>query len=146
MAYTVHLGCDHLGFTLKEAIKEHLEAKGINVVDEGCHGTESVDYPVYSKKVAKAVALSCGAALGIVICGSGVGVSLAANKVAGVRCCLCSDTYTARMSRAHNDANVLALGALVAGKNLALDIVDIFISTEFEGGRHARRVGMLEGD
>ncbi len=138
----VHIGSDHLGYQLKATIMSHLAEKGIQAVDEGCPSPERTDYPIYAEKVARAVAHSSGR-LGIVICGSGAGVSISANKVAGARCCLCSDTYTARMTRAHNDANVLALGALVVGPGLARDIVDAFLEATFEGGRHQRRVDMI---
>ena len=139
----IAVGSDHGGFALKEAVKKHLEAKGIEVEDFGCYSTESVDYPVYAEKVARAVAAG-ECSKGIVICTTGIGVSMAANKVGGVRCALCTDCLQAEMTRRHNDANVLALGAGITGPNLAKRMVEIFLSTEFEGGRHARRVALVD--
>lgn len=132
------LACDHGGFQLKEAIKEHLESK-YEVIDIGVYNTDSVDYPDFGKKAAEMVA-GKEADKGIIICGTGIGISIAANKVKGIRCALCTNEFMARMSRMHNNANMLALGERVLGKGVALDIVDIWISTEFEGGRHENRV------
>ncbi|KAF5043257.1 Ribose-5-phosphate isomerase B [bioreactor metagenome] len=132
------LACDHGGFELKEAVREHLTKKGYEVNDIGVYDTNSVDYPDYGKKAAELVAGSDDK--GIVICGTGIGISIAANKVHGIRCALCTNEYMARMSRMHNDANMLALGNRVIGQGAALDIVDVWLSTEFEGGRHLNRV------
>lgn len=136
------LACDHGGFELKEAVKAHLEKKGYEVNDIGVHDTKSVDYPDYGKKAAEMVAGGI-AEKGIVICGTGIGISIAANKVKGARCALCTNEYMARMSRMHNDANMLALGNRVIGQGAALDIVDVWLSSGFEGGRHANRVNKL---
>jgi len=136
------LACDHGGFQLKETIKEHLVTNGYDVNDIGVYNTESVDYPDYGKKAAEIVACN-EADRGIIICGTGIGISIAANKVKGIRCALCTNEFMARMSRMHNNANMLALGGRVIGKGLALNIVDTWISTDFEGGRHERRVNKL---
>lgn len=139
----IAVGSDHGGFALKEAVKKHLEAKGIEVEDFGCYSTESVDYPVFAEKAARAVA-DGACDKGIVICTTGIGVSIAANKVKGIRCALCTDSLQAEMTRRHNDANMMALGAGITGGNLAKRMVEIFLNTEFEGGRHARRVALLD--
>ncbi|MEL7649642.1 MAG: ribose 5-phosphate isomerase B [Sedimentibacter sp.] len=136
------LACDHGGFELKEAVKAHLEKKGYEINDIGVHDIKSVDYPDYGKKAAEMVAVGI-AEKGIVICGTGIGISIAANKVKGARCALCTNEYMARMSIMHNDANMLALGNRVIGQGAALDIVDVWLSSEFEGGRHADRVNKL---
>lgn len=138
----IALGCDHGGFALKQEIMKHLDEKGLAYRDYGTDSAESCDYPVYGEAVGRAVA-SGECALGIVICGTGIGISMAANKVKGVRAALCGDCFSAEMTRKHNDANVLALGARVVGPGLALKIVDTFLENEFEGGRHARRVALL---
>lgn len=140
----IAIGCDHGGYELKERIIRYLEEKNIEYRDMGCNGRESVDYPVYGRAVAKAVADgSCEK--GVVICTTGIGISISANKVPGIRCALCGDTLSARMTRLHNDANVLALGAGIVGENLALDIVDTFLDTAFSGEeRHRRRVDLIE--
>ncbi len=138
----IGIGSDHGGFELKEHIKEYLKEKGIEYVDYGTNSLESVDYPDYGKKVAEAV-VGKEVDRGIVICGTGIGISIAANKVRGIRCALCGDTFSARMSRLHNDANVLALGGRVLGVGLALDIVDVFLDGEFEGGRHTNRINKI---
>ena len=138
----IAIGSDHAGFSLKEEIRQYLEEQGIGYMDCGTFDTKSCDYPVYGEKVARAVA-SGQAERGIVICGTGIGISMAANKVRGVRCAVCGDCYGAELSRLHNDANVLALGARVTGGGLARKIVEIFLNTEFEGGRHARRVELI---
>ena len=137
----IAIGCDHGGYALKLAVKKHLEEKGYEVVDYGCHSTESVDYPVYGEKVGRAVA---GGELGVLICGTGIGISLAANRVKGVRAAVCSEPYSAEMTRRHNNANIIAFGARVVGEGTAMTIVDAFLGAQFEGGRHARRVDMLE--
>jgi len=139
------LGADHGGFELKEKIKSHLLNKNIEVIDKGIYELESVDYPYYGKAVGKAV-VDGEANYGIVVCGTGIGISIAANKVKGVRCALCHNTTTARLTREHNDANVLALGGRILGDVLALEIVDVFLSTNFEGGRHLNRINCIEED
>lgn len=140
----IAIGSDHGGYELKEKIIRYLEENNIPCQDMGCDSMASVDYPVYGHAVAKAVAGgSCEK--GILICTTGIGISIAANKVPGVRCALCSDTLSAKMTRLHNDANVLALGGGMLGVNLALDIVDTFLNTPFSGEeKHLRRVNMLE--
>ena len=138
----VALGSDHGGYELKEAIRTHLEAQGLEVQDLGTHSTDSVDYPEYGFAVGNAI-IKREADLGIAVCGTGQGISMAANKIRGVRAALCTETFSARMAREHNDANVLTLGGRVTGVGLALDIVDIFLKTEFAGGRHARRVNLI---
>ncbi|MDQ7093020.1 ribose 5-phosphate isomerase B [Desulfosporosinus sp. PR] len=138
----VVLGADHGGYELKEAIRTHLEAQGFKILDVGTHSKDSVDYPVYGFAVGDAV-LKGEADLGIAICGTGQGISMTANKLPGIRCAVCSETFSARMAREHNNANVLALGGRVTGVGLALDIVDIFLKTEFAGGRHARRINLI---
>jgi len=138
----VAIGSDHGGFRLKEEITDYLTQKGIAFRDFGTNSSDSVDYPLIANEVAKAVA--CGECdKGIIVCGTGIGVSMAANKVKGIRAALCHDEFSAEMSRAHNDANVLTLGERVIGVGLALSIVAKWLSTEFDGGRHARRVAML---
>ncbi len=135
----ISLGCDHGGYELKEIIKKYLENKGVEVLDVGTYSLDSVDYPDYGVKAALLVA-NKEADKGIVVCTTGIGISIAANKVDGIRCALCTDSFMAKMTRLHNDANMLALGAGIVGKNLALDIVDTWLDTEFEGGRHIKRV------
>lgn len=137
------LASDHGGYDLKEEIKKHLTEKGYEIEDIGTHSKESVDYPKYGREAAEIVA-SGKADKGIICCGTGIGISLAANKVKGIRCAVVSDTFSAKMSRAHNNANMLSLGGRVVGTGLALEIVDIWLSTEFEGGRHERRVSQIE--
>ncbi|MFK4785354.1 ribose 5-phosphate isomerase B [Fusobacterium sp. MFO224] len=139
----IALGCDHGGYELKEQVKKHLETKGYEILDLGCNSNDSVDYPIYGKAVGEAV-VSEKANFGIVICGTGIGISIAANKVKGVRAGLCMNTTMARLTREHNNANVLAFGARMIGDVLALEIVDTFLNTEFQGGRHLRRVSMIE--
>lgn len=138
----IGIGSDHGGFELKEYIKEYLEKSGVEFIDYGTYNKDSVDYPEYGKKVAEAV-ISQEVDRGIVICGTGIGISIATNKVKGIRCALCGDTYSARMSREHNDANVLALGARVLGVDLALEIVGVWLKSEFLGGRHEIRVNKI---
>ena len=138
----IALGSDHGGFDLKERVKAYLDREGIPYQDYGCHSKESCDYPVFGKAAAEAVA-SGVCEKGIVICTTGIGISIAANKVRGIRCALCSDPLSAEMTRRHNDANVLAMGAGMVGPNLAERIVEVFLHTDFEGGRHARRVGLI---
>lgn len=140
----VAIGSDHGGFDLKEQIIRHLEEQGVDVNDMGCYDKSSCDYPVYGKAVAQAVADgSCDK--GIVICTTGIGISITANKVKGIRAALCADTLSAKLTRLHNDANVLALGAGIVGPNLAMEIVDVFLNTEFSGEeRHQRRINAIE--
>ena len=138
----IALGSDHGGYDLKERVKAYLDKEGIAYKDYGCHSKESCDYPVFGKAAAEAVA-SGECDKGIVICTTGIGISIAANKVAGIRCAHCTDPLSAEMTRRHNDANMLAMGAGIVGPNLAERIVEVFLNTEFEGGRHARRVGLI---
>ncbi|HBP63566.1 MAG TPA: ribose 5-phosphate isomerase B [Desulfosporosinus sp.] len=138
----VALGSDHGGYELKKVILKHLEAQGLKVEDFGTYTSDSVDYPKYGFSVGNAI-IKGEADLGIVICGTGQGMSMAANKIPGIRAAVCSETFSARMARAHNNANVLSLGARVIGAGLALDIVDIFLNTEFLGGRHAVRLNLI---
>lgn len=138
----ISIGSDHAGFPLKEEVIAWLKETGSTVIDEGCFNLDSVDYPDYGEKVARKV--STGQAdKGIVICGTGLGISMSANKVKGIRAALCHNAYTAEMARRHNDANVLAMGARVTGVGVALNIVQCFLRTEFEGGRHQRRVDKI---
>ena len=139
----IAIGCDHGGYALKQEILRHLEDRGLAYKDFGCYSEESCDYPVYGKAVAHAVA-GGECERGILICGTGIGISLAANKVRGIRCAVCSDCFSAEMTRRHNDANIIAMGGRVVGPGLALKIVDLFLDTPFEGGRHQRRVDMIE--
>lgn len=141
----ISLGCDHGGYELKQTVIKYLEEKGISYKDCGCYSKESVDYPEFGRAAAEAVA-SGECEKGIVICTTGIGISIAANKVKGVRAALCSDTLSAKMTRLHNDANVLGMGAGMVGTNLALDIVETFLNTEFSGDeRHQRRIDKIEG-
>lgn len=139
----IAIGCDHGGYLLKQDVLIWLEEHDYDVEDFGCYNRDSVDYPIYGEKVARAVA-SGEFDKGIVICTTGIGISIAANKVKGIRCAHCTDPLSAEMTRRHNDANVLAMGAGLTGTNLALRMVEVFLNTEFEGGRHARRVGLLD--
>ena len=133
------IGCDHAAFPLKEIIRKHLEAEGLAVEDAGTHGLESVNYPDYAKRVSEAVSLG-QFARGILLCGTGLGMSMVANRFDHVRAALCGDIFTARMSRLHNDSNILVLGGRVIGETLALEIVKTWMETEFEGGRHLARL------
>ena len=140
----IAVGCDHGGYPLKLAVLAYLKEHGLEYWDLGCDSAEAADYPLYGKAVGRAVAQGI-CEKGVVICSTGIGISIAANKVPGVRCALCGETFSARATRQHNDANVLALGALVTGAGLALEIVDIFLSTPFSGAeRHRRRIAQLE--
>ncbi len=140
----IGIGCDHGGYELKQEIIKYLNEKGLEYKDYGCTSTESVDYPVYGKAVAQAVA-NGECEKGILICGTGIGMSITANKVKGVRCALCSDCFSAQATRQHNDTNVIALGARVTGAGLAVKIVDIWLNTPFSNDeRHVRRISMLE--
>lgn len=139
----IAMASDHGGFALKKMVKEHLTERGFKIVDLGTHSEESVDYPQYGKACGEAVA-SGKADLGVVVCGTGIGISIAANKVKGVRCGLCTSVEMAELTKKHNNANVLALGGRTTEPELALQIVDAWLDTEFEGGRHQRRVNMLD--
>ncbi|EUC52684.1 MULTISPECIES: ribose 5-phosphate isomerase B [Mogibacterium] len=139
----VAIGCDHAGYPLKVAVEDKLLKEGYEIIDLGTDSTEPVDYPGYGKAVGEAVARGL-AERGIVICGSGIGISIAANKVKGVRCALCTSVEMAEMSRRHNDANVLAMGARMIEQDLAFKIVDRWFETGFEGGKHLRRINMLD--
>jgi ribose 5-phosphate isomerase B len=139
----VAIGADHAGFELKNSMRERLEGLGHSVEDLGTHSGESADYPDYARAVAVKVA-SGAADLGVVVCGTGIGTDIAANKIRGVRCARGLSEFDARFARLHNDANVLSLGARVTGTGLAEAILDTFVGTEFEGGRHARRVAKIE--
>jgi len=139
----IAIASDHGGFELKEIVKKHLEERDLQVMDLGTNSSESVDYPFYGKACGQAVA-SGQADLGIVCCGTGIGISIAANKVKGVRCGLCTSVEMAQLTRQHNNANVLALGGRTTAPELALQIVDAWLDTAFEGGRHERRTKMLD--
>ena len=140
----VALGSDHGGYDLKQEVIGYLKEKGIAFKDFGCMGKESCDYPEYGRAAAEAVA-GGDCDMGIVICTTGIGISIVANKVKGIRCALCADTVSARLTREHNDANMLAMGAGIIGKNLALGIVETFLGTPFSGEeKHARRVKAIE--
>lgn len=138
----IALGCDHGGLNLKNAIKKHLEEQNYEVEDFGTYSSESVDYPDYAKKAAEAVA-SGNADCGILVCGTGIGIGISANKVKGIRCATVGDTFSARMTKAHNNANMIALGERVTGIGLGLDIVDAYLNSEFEGGRHQKRIDKM---
>ena len=139
----IAIACDHGGYELKLLIEKHLDEKNIPYKDFGCDSTKSVDYPEYAYPVAKAVAAG-EFEKGILICGTGIGMSIVANKVKGVRCALCSDTFSAHATREHNDSNVLALGGRVLGPGLALDIVDAWLGAEFIGSHHVKRLDMIK--
>ena len=143
MKRKIYIGADSAGFMLKEEVKLHLADLGYTVVDMGCDSTASCHYPIFASKVSEAVMGDLCGSFGILICGTGIGMSMCANKHRGIRAAVCSDTYSAKMTRAHNDANVLCIGARVIGSCLAMDIVDAFLGAEYEGGRHAIRVGMM---
>lgn len=136
------IGADHGGFELKETIREYILKKGIEVHDVGVFSTESVDYPDYAQKVAEEVVESEDN-IGILICGTGIGMTIAANKVKGIRCALCNDVYTAKMAKGHNNANIIALGARVIGKGVAIMIIEAFLNSNFENGRHSSRIDKI---
>ena len=136
------IASDHGGYNLKNKILEYLKNKGYDVEDCGCYSTESCDYPVYANKVAEIIS-DDDSLKGILVCGTGIGMSIAANKVKNIRAALCTDTFSARMTRMHNNSNILCLGERVIGTGLAIDIVDIWLNTDFEGGRHQRRIDMI---
>lgn len=138
----IAIGCDHGGFVLKAEILNYLKSIDVDVVDVGCDSSQSVDYPEFAQKVCSFVKEG-GCERGILICGTGIGMSMAANKVQSIRAALCHEPFSARMSREHNDANVLCLGERVTGVALAMDIVDVWLKTEFSGGRHLRRIEMF---
>ncbi|MBQ1788270.1 MAG: ribose 5-phosphate isomerase B [Erysipelotrichaceae bacterium] len=137
------IGNDHVAVEMKNEIKKHLEGKGIEVIDVGTNSTDRFDYPISGYKVAKMVA-SGEVDGGVLICGTGLGISLAANKVKGIRACVCSEPYTAKLSRQHNNSNIIAFGARVIGIEMAKMIVDEWVNADFEGDRHQRRVDMLK--
>ena len=139
----IALGCDHIGLELKEPIKEYLRSRNIQVRDFGCTTAERTDYPKYARKVAKAVA-GGDCEMGILFCGTGVGISIAANKFRGIRAVVCSEPYSAKLSRMHNNTNILCLGSRVVGLELAKMIVDEWLAAQFEGGRHADRIALIE--
>ena len=138
----IAIGCDHGGLDIKNAVIEYFKENGIPFTDFGCDSPESVDYPVYAYQVAIAVA-SGEAQYGIICCGTGIGVSMVANKVKGVRAAVCADAFCAEMTRRHNDANVLCMGGRVIDETTAVKLADIFLNTDYEGGRHAKRVQMI---
>ena len=142
MNTTRKIGCDHGAYLLKESVRLHLASLGFSCTDFGTYGPESVNYPVYAHRVCEAIQKG-EADLGILLCSTGIGMSMAANKVKGIRAACCSDTYSAKYTRLHNDANVLCMGARVVGKGLAYEIAKVFLETEFEGGKHLRRVNMI---
>lgn len=142
MEKIIALACDHAGYPLKEELKKHFDETNVKYIDYGCHGLESVNYPEYATKLCNAIT-SGECTLGILVCGTGIGMSMAANKHKGIRAACCSDTFSARMTRMHNDANVLCMGARVVGAGLAFDLADLFVNTEYEGGRHQKRVDMV---
>lgn len=139
----IAVASDHGGFALKEEVKRHLKERGLEILDLGTYSEESVDYPVYGKACGEAV-VSKEVDLGVVVCGTGIGISMAANKVKGVRCGLCTSVEMARLTKQHNNANILALGGRTTDPALAMEIVDAWLDTEFEGGRHQRRTDMLD--
>lgn len=138
----IAIGCDHGGYRLKEQIKEFLDKKGKEYHDFGCYSEESVDYPVYAEKVAKAI-VKGEADSGILVCTTGLGISIAANKVKGIRAAVCTNEYCTEMTRRHNNANILCLGGAVVSEEEALKITEIFLNTDFEGGKHLRRVNQI---
>jgi ribose 5-phosphate isomerase B len=136
------IASDHAGFHLKRVVLEHLQARGLPVADLGTHSDASVDYPDFAGRMARALAVGDGER-GVLICGTGIGIAMAANRHPHVRAAVCHDVSSAQLARRHNDANVLALGARLIGETVALDCVDAFLATAFEGGRHARRVDLM---
>jgi len=142
MTDSIIIGCDHAAYEMKDKIVKHLETKGISVDDIGAFSEESVNYPDYAEKVSKAI-LNGGKKRGILLCGTGLGMSMSANRHKGIRAALCNDIFSAKMSRLHNDSNVLVLGARVIGDILALEIVNTWLETEFEGGRHKIRLDLF---
>ena len=139
---TIAFACDHGGFILKEALTAHLKEKGYEILDFGAYSADRVEYPAVGEPACRAV-VAGEARFALLVCGTGIGMSLVANKIHGIRAACCSEPYSAKMTRCHNDANVLCMGARVVGEGLALDIVDAFLDHSFEGGRHAERVAMI---
>lgn len=139
----IALGADHGGYELKNTIRVHLEGAGFEVIDVGTNSGDSCDYPIFASSLCKKIQAG-EAELGILVCGTGIGMSMAANKHRGIRAACCSDTFSARLTRLHNNANVLCLGARVLGAGLALDLVDQFVNAEFEGDRHVKRLSLIE--
>lgn len=139
----IGFGADHAGFALKEELKKYLEEKGHECIDYGTYSEQRVDYPDYGKKVAHAL-VEGEVEKGVLVCGSGIGISISANKIKGIRCCVCSEPYSARMSVRHNNANIIAMGGRIVGTDLAKMIVDEFFNSKFEGGRHEARVKKIE--
>lgn len=140
---TIVLGADHGGYELKNVIKSHLEGKGFNVIDVGTNAPDSCDYPIFASRLCQKIQ-GGEAELGILVCGTGIGMSIAANKHKGIRAACCSDTFSARLTRLHNNSNVLCLGARVLGAGLAIDLVNEFINSDFEGDRHIKRLSLIE--
>ncbi|MBE5876776.1 MAG: ribose 5-phosphate isomerase B [Lachnospiraceae bacterium] len=141
----IAIGCDHGGFELKEKVVAYLKEHNLEYKDFGCYSKDSCDYPIFGRAAAEAVA-SGECDRGIVICTTGIGISMVANKVKGVRCALCADTHSAKMTRLHNDANVLAMGAAIVGEGVAMSILETFLNTEFSGEeKHVRRINLIEG-
>ena len=143
MSKKFYIATDHAGYALKAFVKDFVTSLGHEIIDLGPHSGDRVDYPDFAKKCAHAV-LEDEGSFGILICGTGIGISISANKVEGIRAALCHDTYTAKLTRQHNDANILCFGERVVGKGVIEDMIEIFASTEFEGGRHASRVAKIE--
>lgn len=139
----IAIGCDHAGFNVKQKIMEHLTEKGFEFKDYGTYDLNSCDYPDYALKVANAVAKN-ECEKGIIVCGTGIGVSIVANKVKGIRCAHCTDTFSAKACREHNDANVITFGDRISGIGVILDCVDLFLTTDFAGGRHSKRVDKIK--
>lgn len=139
----IALACDHAGYEMKMAIKEKLEKEGYEILDLGTDSTESVDYPIYGKAIGEAVAQG-KAEKGIAVCGTGIGISIAANKVKGIRCALCTSVEMARLAKEHNNANILAMGGRTTSKELAFQMIDEWFNAEFLGGKHQRRINMLD--
>ena len=139
----VYIGCDHAGYEIKNDIAKYLEENNIEYKDLGCNG-EKVDYPVIAKKVCTGVLEDVENNKGILICGTGIGMSIAANKIKGIRAAHCTDEYSSKYTRLHNNANVLCMGARITGSGLALEIAEVFLNTEFEGGRHQRRIDLID--
>ena len=137
------IGCDHAGYDMKEKVKQYLEDKNYNIIDVGTASNESVDYPYYGHEIGKKV-VEDNVFRGIAICGSGIGISIAANKIKGIRAALCTSVEHAEMSRKHNDANILALGSRMTSEKDIFNIIEVWLSTEFEGGRHLDRINMIE--
>ena len=138
----IAIGCDHAGYTIKEKVADHIRSLGHEIIDVGTHSTESCHYPLYADALCKKIT-DGECTLGVLICGTGVGMSMAANKHKGIRAACVSDTFSAKLTRQHNDANVLCFGERVVGIGMALELVDAFLGAEFEGGKHALRVGMI---